>query len=115
MNKMQLLQLLLVVFLAGCSSIDRSGRIAGARLESGVSTKKELIDRIGLPNAIERRDGLEYWIYQGKPAYSSFFIPIPVASAPVSASASLVYYTSIQPTLQQKSPDLVCVVDAEGK
>lgn len=113
MKKIFILSLLL---MAGCSAIDRQSSIRSHKLQVGTSIKSQVVDQIGLPNKVEKRNEQEFWLYSGKEIRSDLFIPLPVGAANAGGNSYQVYYTDIGPseTLTFK-PILVCVFDKSGK
>jgi hypothetical protein len=104
-----------VVFLGGCSTIDRTSDIANHRLSAGQSTKSDVVTQIGLPNKVERKDKSEFWIFSGKELKQDYFIPLPVAAHQISPNTYQVYYRNIGPTLSVDFvPTLVCVFNEQG-
>lgn len=101
--------------LGGCSTIDRTSDIANHTLAAGKSTKSDVVTQIGLPNKVDRRDNLEFWIFSGRELKQDYFIPLPFASNQVSANMHEVYYTNVGPTLNVDFvPTLVCIFNEQG-
>lgn len=106
---------LLLCFCASCSSINRQSEIKSAKLEYGVATKSDVVNAIGLPNKIEKKDGNEYWIYSGKETRSNFFIPLPVAATPSGGGVYNVYYTDIGPKFDVNfDPAYICIFNNQS-
>lgn len=112
---MRIFLLSIALLVTACSSIDRRSEIANQKLQIGQALKTEVVDQIGLPNKVEKKQGKEFWLYSGKEARSDLFIPLPIAATPVGAGAHQVYYTDIGPSQTLDfEPILVCVFDDKG-
>ncbi|WP_028862583.1 hypothetical protein [Psychromonas aquimarina] len=109
------LSIILFITLTGCSSIERVSEINNVKLVVGEAVKMDVVDQIGLPNKVERRDGNEYWLYSGRPLRSDLFIPLPVGANQMSANIYQVFYTDIGPSTNiDFKPILVCVFNNEN-
>lgn len=103
---------------SACSSIDRASEIKQARLAIGSSSKSDVVHAIGLPKQTIRKDGkdVELWLYTGKPAATSLFIPMPVAVVP-GGTYNTVYLADIGPknVVDDEPVSLICVFDRTGR
>lgn len=82
--------------LSGCSSIDRSSDLQHHALRAGSSNKADVVNAIGLPAKTDKdiAKGLEFWFYSGTSINTSYFIPVPVATA-ASRGLTTVFYSDI--------------------
>jgi hypothetical protein len=115
----RVLSLSLVAFalLAACSSLDKAEKLQQAKLAVNESSKKDVVDAIGLPKSIQREaDGTEVWLYSGAADSTSFFVPMPFASVPSGANMQTVYYTNIGGSSKALPSDirLICFFDGSG-
>ncbi|QRY79360.1 hypothetical protein JVX91_27990 [Pseudomonas sp. PDNC002] len=106
-----------VILQTACSSIDRTSEIKRARLSVGASSKNDVVQAIGLPREVRKDDrrNLELWLYTGKAATTSYFIPLPVGSVSTGDSV-ITYYRDIGPKFLQdgEAISLICVFDSSG-
>lgn len=89
--------LLTALCLTACSSLERGGDLAQHQLTASHSTKKDVVNAIGLPRSTEKsEDGeVEFWYYTGKPISTSYFIPMPISSTPYSPGMDMVHYADL--------------------
>lgn len=107
--------MLVIALLCGCSTIDRTSNIANHKLIAGTSTKNDVVGQVGLPNKVELKDKLEFWIFSGKELKQDYFIPLPFAANQLSPNLYQIYYTNIGPALNLNFvPTLVCVFNDQG-
>ena len=101
-----------VAQLSGCSSIDRTNVIQGARLAVGTAKKSEVVNAIGLPNRTIHDDvqHVEFWLYSGKPETSSFYFP-----TYYQVGRTIFYSTEFSEPVNNEAPvTLICSFDANG-
>jgi hypothetical protein len=104
--------LVLILLISACSSIDRKSQIDNHKLQVGTAVKSHVVDQIGLPNKVEKRNGQEFWLYSGKEIRSDLFIPLPFAAVGNGAGSYQVFYDDIGPSQELDfKPILVCVFD----
>ena len=107
------------VVLGGCSSLERSEDLKSHNLSAQVSTKRQVVDAIGLPRTIEKDSvkEIEVWHYTGKPMNTSYFVPMPIAAVPAGGGMSTVYYADIGSKLVAANEPVVLtlVFDKTGR
>lgn len=105
--------------LPACSSLERSSDLAQHQLAASQSTKKDVVNSIGLPRSTERSgDGdVEYWYYTGKPISTSYFIPMPTSSTPYSPGLNTVHYADLgsKNVIGDQPVVLICVFNRAGQ
>lgn len=108
-----------VISLCGCSSLERSEDLKSHNLSAQVSTKRQVVDAIGLPRTIEKDPvkEIEVWHYTGKPMNTSYFVPMPIAAVPAGGGMSTVYYADIGSKLVAANEPVVLtlVFDKTGR
>jgi hypothetical protein len=111
--------LLAVLCMPACSSLERSSDLAQHQLATSQSTKKDVVNSIGLPRSIEKYgDGeVEYWYYTGKPISTSYFVPIPTSSTPYSPGLNMVHYADLgsKNVIGGQPVVLICVFNRAGQ
>lgn len=109
------LSLVLLLMLAACAStIGTKIDIEDARFEIGTTTKNDVADTLGLPNAIEKNQATdrEFWAYNDSPQLTGLILPV-VSSYGGTLSGSTVelpYFSSGQ----ADKAALICVFDGKG-
>lgn len=83
------------------------------------STKKDVVNAIGLPRSAEKsEDGeVEFWYYTGKPISTSYFVPMPTSSTPYSPGVDLVNYADLgaKNVVGNQPVVLVCMFNRAGQ
>lgn len=105
--------------MAGCSSLERSGDLANHQLAANQSTKKDVVNSIGLPRNTEKSaDGeVEFWYYTGKPVSTSYFVPVPFAATAVGPETMMVQYGDLgkKNVVGNDPVVLTCVFNRSGQ
>lgn len=111
--------LLTSLCLTACSSLERGGDLAQHQLTVIQSTKKDVVNAIGLPRSTEKsEDGeAEFWYYTGKPNSTSYFVPIPTSSAPYGPGMDIVHYSDLgtKNVIGNQPVVLICVFSQAGQ
>jgi len=110
-----LMFLLLLLSLAACAStIGTKVDLEDAKFEVGVTTKNDVADTLGLPNAIakDKAVGREFWAYNDSPQLTGLILPV-VSTTGGSLSAGTVTIPHFG-SGQADSAALVCAFDSKG-
>lgn len=109
------LPLLLMLVLTACAStIGNKIDLEEAKFEVGVTTKDDIADTLGLPNAIARDKaaGREFWAYNESPELTGLILPV-VTTTGGTLSANTVTVPHFGTGQAQKAA-LVCTFDLQG-
>lgn len=105
--------------ISACSSLERGSDLARHQLVANQSTKKEVVNQIGLPRATESMANgeLEFWYYSGEPISSSYFVPMPFARSSLGPGAELVHFRDLgaKNAIGDEPVVLVCVFNRLGQ